>query len=209
MATNYYDKFIAKLQEIFMMDHAELDFGIYRIMNQKREEINRFLSLDLLPQVKDALGADASSVDTTKKRIAEIEAQLGTGVDSLPESIPMVAEYKKLKAQLEQGGDPESMQSEVFSHLVTFFSRYYDGGDFLSKRRYKDNTYAIPYNGEEVKLHWANADQYYIKTSEYFRNYTFVLPSRKKVHFVLKDASTEQNNNKAANNMERRFALYN
>ncbi len=208
MATNYYDKFIAKLQEIFMMDHAELDFGIYRIMNQKREEINRFLSLDLLPQVKDALGADASSVDTTKKRIAEIEAQLGTGVDSLPESIPMVAEYKKLKAQLEQGGDPESMQSEVFSHLVTFFSRYYDGGDFLSKRRYKDNTYAIPYNGEEVKLHWANADQYYIKTSEYFRNYTFVLPSRKKVHFVLKDASTEQNNNKTANNMERRFALY-
>lgn len=69
MATNYYDKFIAKLQEIFMMGHAELDFGIYRIMNQKCEEINRFLSLDLLPQVKDALGADASSVDTTKKRI--------------------------------------------------------------------------------------------------------------------------------------------
>ena len=101
------------------------------------------------------------------------------------------------------------MEGEVFSHLVTFFSRYYDGGDFLSKRRYKDNTYAIPYNGEEVKLHWANSDQYYIKTSEYFRNYTFVLPSsRRKVHFVLKDASTEQNNNKAQNNMERRFALY-
>lgn len=52
MATNYYDKFIAKLQEIFMMDHAELDFGIYRIMNQKRDEINRFLEHDLLPQVK-------------------------------------------------------------------------------------------------------------------------------------------------------------
>ena len=55
MAINYYDKFIAKLQEIFMMDHAELDFGIYRIMNQKREEINRFLNQDLLPQVKEVL----------------------------------------------------------------------------------------------------------------------------------------------------------
>ena len=118
-------------------------------------------------------------------------------------------EYDKLEAQLAQSADTESMQAEVFSHLVTFFSRYYDGGDFLSKRRYKDNTYAIPYNGEEVKLHWANSDQYYIKTSEYFRDYTFVLPtSRKKVHFVLKDASTEQNNNRAANNMERRFALF-
>ncbi|MGN0310091.1 MAG: site-specific DNA-methyltransferase, partial [Bacteroides sp.] len=162
MAINYYENFINKLKEIFMMDHAELDFGIYRIMNQKRAEIEHFLRFDLLPQVKMAL-ADA----------------------------------------------PDSSESEVFSHLVTFFSRYYDSGDFISKRRYKDNTYAIPYNGEEVKLHWANADQYYIKSSEYFRDYSFLLPtSRRKVHFVLKDASTEQNNNKSANNMERRFALY-
>ena len=162
MATNYHDSFIKKLQEIFMMDHAELDFGIYRIMNQKRAEIEHFLKFELLPQVKTALA-----------------------------------------------GAPEGSDNEVFSHLVTFFSRYYDNGDFISKRRYKDNTYAIPSHGEEVKLHWANADQYYIKSSEYFRVYTFVLPtSRRKIHFVLKDASTEQNNNKAANNMERRFALY-
>ena len=209
MATDYYRKFIEKLQEIFMMDHAELDFGIYRIMNQKREEINRFLEHDLLPQVKQALQVASGDADAAKKRMAEIEKQLGTDIDNLPDSIPMVGEYKKLKAQLAQGGSAEDMQGEVFSHLVTFFSRYYDGGDFISKRRYKDNTYAIPYNGEEVKLHWANSDQYYIKTSEYFRDYTFVLPtSRRKVHFVLRDATTEQNNNKAASNMERRFALY-
>jgi adenine-specific DNA-methyltransferase len=209
MAINYYDKFVAKLQEIFMMDHAELDFGIYRIMNQKRDEINHFLQVDLLPQVKTALQGGGNNSQQAKQRMAEIERMFaGMDIETLPESNPHVAEYKKLKAQLAQGGDAEDMEGEVFSHLVTFFSRYYDGGDFLSKRRYKDNTYAIPYNGEEVKLHWANSDQYYIKTSEYFRDYTFVLPtSRKKVHFVLKDASTEQNNNRAANNMERRFAL--
>ncbi len=210
MAINYYDKFVAKLQEIFMMDHAELDFGIYRIMNQKRDEINRFLQVDLLPQVKAALQGDGGNTQQAKQRIAEIEQMFaGMDIETLPDSNPNVAEYKKLKAQLAKGGAADDMEGEVFSHLVTFFSRYYDGGDFLSKRRYKDNTYAIPYNGEEVKLHWANSDQYYIKTSEYFRNYTFVLPtSRRKVHFVLKDASTEQNNNRAANNMERRFALY-
>lgn len=210
MATDYYRKFIEKLQEIFMMDHAELDFGIYRIMNQKREEINRFLEHDLLPQVKQALQGASGDADAAKKRMAEIEKMFaGLDIEKLPESNPNVAEYKKLKAQVAQGGSAEDMQGEVFSHLVTFFSRYYDGGDFISKRRYKDNTYAIPYNGEEVKLHWANSDQYYIKTSEYFRDYTFVLPtSRRKVHFVLKDATMEQNNNKAASNMERRFALY-
>ena len=210
MAINYYDKFVAKLQEIFMMDHAELDFGIYRIMNQKRDEINRFLQIDLLPQVKTALQGSGGNTQQAKQRMTEIEQMFaGMDIETLPASNPHVAEYKKLKAQLAQGGAADDMEGEVFSHLVTFFSRYYDGGDFLSKRRYKDNTYAIPYNGEEVKLHWANSDQYYIKTSEYFRNYTFVLPtSRRKVHFVLKDASTEQNNNRAANNMERRFALY-
>lgn len=209
MAQNYYESFKKKLEEIFMMDHAELDFGIYRIMNQKRSDIQRFLDSELLPQVKQVLESNNADTDKAKKRMAEIAASVGGNVEVLPKGTPMRDEYDKLEAQLAQSADTESMQAEVFSHLVTFFSRYYDGGDFLSKRRYKDNTYAIPYNGEEVKLHWANSDQYYIKTSEYFRNYTFVLPtSRKKVHFVLKDASTEQNNNRAANNMERRFALF-
>ena len=206
MATNYYESFIKKLQEIFMMDHAELDFGIYRIMNQKRTEINKFLEHDLLPQVqKELYGASAGYTASIRARMNEIELQaasFGASADSNPE-------YQQLKAKLGTSSDTTALQNEVFSHLVTFFSRYYDNGDFISKRRYKDNTYAIPYNGEEVKLYWANADQYYIKSSEYFRDYSFVLPtSRRKVHFVLKDASTEQNNNKTDNNMERRFTLY-
>ena len=217
MATNYYNSFIQKLEEIFMMDHAELDFGIYRIMNQKRTDIKKFLERDLLTQVKQILKENSQGVsEVDKARMAELERQLGTNIDSLPDSIPAVQEYKQLQAKMERGADLNVLENEVYSHLTTFFSRYYDEGDFISKRRYKDNTYAIPYNGEEVKLHWANADQYYIKTSEYFRNYTFLLPAeegnekapRKKVHFVLKDASTEQNNNKTQNNMERRFAIY-
>ena len=69
MATDYYNKFKEKLQEIFMMDHAELDFGIYRIMNQKREEINRFLEQNLVPQVKDALQGGSGNTKTDKKQM--------------------------------------------------------------------------------------------------------------------------------------------
>lgn len=165
--TLYEQKFRDILAVILQLDQAELDFGIYRIMNQKRKDIEAFLNNRLVPEVT-----------------------------------------KILKAQTAAGTDISAMENEVFSHLAKFFSRYYEGGDFISKRRYKDDAYAIPYSGEEVKLYWANADQYYIKTSEYFKNYSFVLPtSRRKVHFVLRDADTEQNNNKAANNMERRFQL--
>jgi len=45
------------LAELFQLDQADLDFGIYRIMNAKRAEIMRFLENDPLSQVREALGA--------------------------------------------------------------------------------------------------------------------------------------------------------
>ena len=42
------DQLIAKLKEMFQMDQADLDFGIYRIMNAKRDEVERFLDKDLI-----------------------------------------------------------------------------------------------------------------------------------------------------------------
>ena len=209
MNNNYYNDFVEKLQEIFMMDHAELDFGIYRIMNQKRADIMDFLENRLLKQVGTSLDVDEKEVEKLQKRQKEILQMAGGDISVLPPAIPLRQEYDANEEQLRKMGNPEELRNEVFSHLVTFFSRYYEGGDFLSKRRYKADTYAIPYNGEEVKLHWANSDQYYIKTSEYFRDYTFELPqSHHMVHFVLKDVSTELNNNKSDKGKERRFALY-
>jgi adenine-specific DNA-methyltransferase len=67
--------------------------------------------------------------------------------------------------------------------------------------------YAIPYEGEEVKLYWANYDQYYIKTAEYFRDYTFNVANGRWVHFRITGADTEQNNNQPANGKDRRFIL--
>jgi adenine-specific DNA-methyltransferase len=40
-----YVRLVDLLKELFEFDKAELDFGIYRIMNQKREEVSRFLVL--------------------------------------------------------------------------------------------------------------------------------------------------------------------
>ncbi len=199
-----YTKLKRILREMFQMDQADLDFGIYRIMNQKRDEVEQFLEKDLLPQVKTAF-ADYRSVDRLRieGEINKVKKNLAdAGVK--PENSP---KYMELQGQLANAVDIEALEQEVYSHLLSFFSRYYDNGDFLSRPRYKDGVYAIPYKGEEVKLHWANADQYYIKTSEYFRDYTFKLPSGQRIHFKVVDASTEQNNNKEENGKERRFVL--
>ena len=55
----------------------------------------------------------------------------------------------------------------------------------------------MPYSGEEVKLHWANHDQYYIKTGENFKDYTFNIEDDFNVTFILTDAEIERDNNKS------------
>ena len=149
-----------------MLDKAELDFGIYRIMNEKRKDIEQFLEVDLVPQVRKVL-AESLSIDkqALQKELEDaIKSAQALGAD--PDTLPKV---KELKIRLGEAADMGTIENEVFSLLANFFKRYFDNGDFISMRRYKKDVYAIPYEGEEVKLHWANADQYYIKTSEYFK----------------------------------------
>ena len=124
------------------------------------------------------------------------------GVDA--DTVPKVQELKAKISEATSGSADH--ENAVFSHLLTFFSRYYDQGDFISQRRYKGDTYAIPYAGEEVMLHWANKDQYYIKSGENFSNYSFKLEDGRIVHFRLVSADTAKDNRKD-NDKERRFVL--
>ena len=206
MSTKAFNKLKTKLAELFQLDQADLDFGIYRIMNARRDEINQFLESDLLPQVREAFGEYKSSdkAEIQKELDKVVEGVKTAGMD--PEQAPKV---KELRARLaEEAVDVTALENEVYDHLYSFFSRYYDEGDFISLRRYKEGVYAIPYEGEEVKLHWANHDQYYIKTTEYFRDYAFKTPSGHRVHFKIAEADTEKDNIKAANGNDRRFLLH-
>lgn len=200
-----YDKLQAVLREIFEIDKADLDFGIYRIMNQKRADINQFIDKQLPKNIKEILNQTQSKGSVQLQQDLD---KLGTSLDNAGVARESSPKYLELRKTLEVSVDLTAMEQEIFSHLTNFFKRYYKEGDFISQRRYKKDVYAIPYEGEEVKLHWANADQYYIKTSEYLKNYAFLLPHDKKVVFQLKEASTEQNNNKAQGDGERRFAIY-
>jgi adenine-specific DNA-methyltransferase len=206
-----YDKLKSLLKELFQLDQPDLDFGLYRIMHAKSAEVTQFLDADLLPQVRQAFALYKSSDKAElEKELAKVVAGIeAAGMD--PKGSPKV---KELEARIKsEAVDVAALESEVYDHLYSFFRRYYSDGDFLSKRVYKPGVYAIPYEGEEVKLHWANADQYYIKTSEYLRDYAFRLrpdddakPMR--VHFRLVDASEgEHGNVKAVEGKERRFKL--
>jgi adenine-specific DNA-methyltransferase len=206
-----FEKLKTLLKELFQLDQPDLDFGFYRVMHAKSAEVTQFLEKDLLPQVKAAFAqyqpADKAAIE--KELAKAIEQARALGAD--PEALPKV---RQLRAKLaDDAVDLEALEAEVYDHLYSFFRRYYSEGDFLSRRVYKSGVYAIPYEGEEVKLHWANADQYYIKTSEYLRDYAFRLrpddaQNPMRVHFRLVDAAEgEHGNVKEQAGKERRFKL--
>lgn len=206
-----------KLSELFQLDAAaELDFGIYRILNARRVEIFEFLD-SLEGQVDgilaDALGSSSGETKTELEKTIASLRELGVEEENIEANKKVIALREKLAAA---GSDPTALTHLIFSHLTTFFSRYYQDGDFISLRRYKKDTYAIPYEGEEVKLHWANADQYYIKSSETLRDYAFRLgpapkgdkpDTRPTVSFKLVEADIEKDNAKAVAGQERRFVF--
>lgn len=226
------DKLIDKLKELFQLDQPDLDFGFYRIMHAKSAQVTKFIEEDLLKIVDEAFG----EVDEQRRAAAKVEyekeVQLAkeygaTDPETVPKVIDARSKYEALK-------DTASAEAEIYDHLYRFFERYYDSGDFLS-RRYtiretpgKAAPFTIPYSGEEVKLHWANADQYYIKTAEHFTNFTFDLRQAKevraaggelfgevdtvmeplRVHFKISDAAEgEHGNIKAADQQVRYFLI--
>ena len=208
-----YEKLKALLKELFQLDQPDLDFGIYRVMHAKSAEVSQFLDEDLLPQVRVAFSQykSADKVEIEKDLANAIEQAQGLGVD--PETTQKV---KDLRVRLKSDAvDIGALESEVYDHLFSFFRRYYSEGDFLTKRVYKPGVYAIPYEGEEVTLYWANKDHYYIKTSEYLRDYAFKLrphdgKTPMRVHFRLVDAAEaegEHGNVKAAEGKDRVFIL--
>ena len=191
--SNKQQQLVGKLKELFQMDQADLDFGIYRIMNAKHDEIEKFLNEDLLLAMRTILNSEGKAAVLQSELNEMVKSLKAAGV--APETSPKVIE---IKALLSGGMDAEKDEEEIFSHLYTFFSRYYDGGDFMSLRRYKKETFSpLPMNGEESKFHWANADQYYIKSAENFSSYAFFVGEgnhKRRIQFELGDGSTEQNN---------------
>jgi len=104
MATQF-ERFKGALEKMLMLDQADLDFGIYRIMNQKRTDIENYLNNELKKQVTEAVsGSSTAEVESLKTELARaIQNAQDLGVD--PETLPKV---KDLRAKLSEGGDTES-----------------------------------------------------------------------------------------------------
>ena len=206
------ETFQSLLREMFQIEAAaELDFGIYRILGQKRGVVEKFINEQLIDAISAELNSGALRQEAgIAAQIADLAAQIRENIadDAIDAAGNLAAshhgtklgrQYLALQQQAKGARPANDREASIYNHLVQFFSRYYDNGDFLSLRRYsKREKYAIPYNGEEVHLHWANADQYYIKTGEQFTEYRWRDPAGGvRVRFTVTQADVPKDNIKS------------
>jgi adenine-specific DNA-methyltransferase len=207
------------LRELFQLDNTDLDFGIYRILNLKSKEVEDFISVQLdakVEEVKEKIlqrqNFDIKAeFEAAKKELSDkfqVNFQIEGDIDIKANQYGQLALFKEPFNRLKDAKEKmdalkvsEDTEKSIYNELHRFFDRYYEGGDFISKPRAGKNNYLIPYEGEEVKLYWANHDQYYIKTGENFKNYVFTNQSHDpktliQVEFKVIDAEVSVNNNK-------------
>lgn len=89
-------RLLKKLSELFQLDQPDLDFGFYRIMHAKAQEVQDFIGTDLLKTVTDAFG----NADETRKAAlrAAYEKAIQTAKDFGAPSPTDIEPVKKAKA---------------------------------------------------------------------------------------------------------------
>jgi len=220
MASASLTRLQAFFRTLFQFDLADLDFGLYRLFRLEQAAITTFIDEDLPRAVDDAfahelaaenayLHDELAAATTAIQQQLAADAILPTGELKLEYQQSqmhfvreLAARYETARTRVQAIQASEGHKAEVFNHLVTFFDRYYDAGDFIPKRRYGARpAYAVPYNGEEIFFTWANRDQHYVKSAERFRDYAFTvgdLLGEHRVRFTLAEAATARDNTKGS-----------
>jgi len=119
------------LKELFQCDFGELDFGIYRIMNYRRKEIEKFIDEDLIEIVdKEFEKFKEQNKEELLKKLSEKENEIKKTEENLGEKIlengEIIEEYKnkkigkeyiQIKKELNELKITEDIQNQVFRDI--------------------------------------------------------------------------------------------
>jgi adenine-specific DNA-methyltransferase len=158
-----YQKFRELLTELFQLDLVDLDFGLYRVLRERRKAIQDYFTQELpkrlfqhfdalSQELKEELQAEleravselrklapkAVDADGTLTPVAETLAQAGGEIAGL------IHQVRHIRNRLAEEELTESQVSDVLLLVHDFFRRYYDEGDFIPQPRFSSNEgYAI------------------------------------------------------------------
>ena len=206
-----------KLRDMFHFTHNDLDFGIFRILKIKRDEVNQFIE-EKLPSIVDAALKKVTNTlyENQLTKVKEFVIEEGgrkqrEWLDNIAENSQQLIDFlqtedkKELIAPLET--DLNELKSKlafrVYNHIHSFFEGYSRDGDFgyndRSTAQYKVNyPEETDYDGADTLFHWKSRDSYYVKTATGFNSVAFEVEGKRIEYRLEGEASSSiaQNNNR-------------
>ena len=215
--TEALDTLREKLREMFHFSHNDLDFGIFRILKIKRDEVNQFIE-EKLPSIVDKALKEVTNTlyENQLTKVKEFVTEEGSRrqrewLDNITENSQQLIDFlqtedrEDLIAPLQT--DPNELKVHlafrVYNHVHSFFEGYYRDGDFgyndRSTAQYKVNyPDEADYDGTDTLFHWKGRDSYYVKTATGFNSVAFEVEG-KRIEYRLEgkaSSGTVQNNNR-------------
>ena len=183
---------------MFQFNSNDLDFGIYRIYNLKRKEIESFID-----------GSDENCLEPIINKTLELVSNIERKVELTSlisylkkfnqESLANepAANYQKIEQLIINFGSDEAekehlmatlnsstkefsitdeIKDKIYNHILGYFEMYYSNGDFGYNNRSR-NLYKVPYeadyDGNDTMFHWKHKGSLYIKTGASFNAIKF------------------------------------
>ncbi len=196
--TNSIEQLKTFLKEMFQFNSNDLDFGIYRIYNLKRKEIENFID-----------GSDENCLESIINKTLELVSNIERKVELTSlisylkkfnqESLANepAANYQKIEQLIINFGSNEvekehlistlntstkefsitdEIKDKIYNHILGYFEMYYSNGDFGYNNRSR-NLYKVPYeadyDGNDTMFHWKHKGSLYIKTGASFNAIKF------------------------------------
>ena len=206
-----------KLRDMFHFSHNDLDFGIFRILKIKRDEVHQFIQ-EKLPSIVDKALSQVTDA-LYDSQLAEVKAYVSREggateqayLNDISGNLQVLIDFLEYKQQDELIAplqiNPEDLKSKlafrIYNHVHSFFEGYYRDGDFgyndRSTAQYKvDYPDETNYDGTDTLFHWKCRDSYYVKTATGFNSVPFEIEG-KRIEYRLEgkaNSSIAQNNNR-------------
>ena len=221
---NSIDKLRFFLKEMFQFNANDLDFGIYRIYNLKRREIENFIdgkdeqclepiinkTLELVSNIEKQV--ELTSLTAYLKKFNQ-ESLVNEPAANFKE-IQLLIDFSKddqekdsltaaLTASTKDFNITDEIKDKIYNHILGYFEMYYSNGDFGYNNRSR-NLYKVPYeadyDGNDTMFHWKHKGSLYIKTGNSFNAIKFKLKHLDKEFELRLETNEESKDEEVAQN---------
>lgn len=212
------------LKEMFQFNANDLDFGIYRIYNLKRKEIENFIegkdeqclepiinkTLELVSNIEKQV--ELSSLTTYLKKFNQESLVNDPSVNF--KEIQTLIDFSKddsekenlttaLTASTKEFNITDEIKDKIYNHILGYFEMYYSNGDFGYNNRSR-SLYKVPYeadyDGNDTMFHWKHKGSLYIKTGNSFNAIKFKLKHLNKEFELRLETNDESTGEEVARN---------